>query len=321
MTYALDTTGLAAGNLVTGETHSVSPALLSNFGYIFPTNGPFFGNNLQVTYTPAGGAPVPLTPGVDYSPIFKIPGIGNTVTNQIWGAIEFYNISLNGVVAFTYQALGGSWVFNTEQISTYLNSNAFNASTEVIDLVPSPDLYLPNNPSVVWPINSMNSLVIAQAQATNISLGIAFDSISGVGTLPASVNVTQDTAIKLKATVVGTGTFAVQNTASTPAGTNHTGSVSIDSNMGTLDASTIASGGTAKELFGGIEPVNGYEVFNTHVTEVLYLSEGGTVSIGGATSIPIQPGSKYTSPIGYKPSGAISVIAASTGHGYVGKSW
>ena len=52
MTYALDTTGLAAGNLVTGETHSVSPALLSNFGYIFPTNGPFFGNNLQVTYTP-----------------------------------------------------------------------------------------------------------------------------------------------------------------------------------------------------------------------------------------------------------------------------
>lgn len=321
MTYALDTTGLSAANLVTGETHVVTPAILSNFGYIILSHGPFFGQNLYVTYTPTGGVAAPLVLGTDYTTTFSIPGIGNSIATQIWGALEFYNITLNGTITVTYQALGGSWIFNTTQIAQYLNANAFNASTEVIDLVPVPPLYLPNNPSVAWPINSVNSLVIAQAQTTNISLGIEYDAISGAGVISQIVSVVQDTPSKLKATVVGTGTLAVQNTASTPAGTNVIGKVQISSGLATLDAGTIASGGSSKQLFSGVAPVNGFEIINTSLTEILYFSESGSVSVGGATSTPINTASKYVSPLGYKPTGAISVVAATTGHGYVGRSW
>ena len=321
MTYALDTTGLSANNLVTGETHSVTPAILSNFGYVILSHGPFFGQNLNVIYTPAGGSPVTFVLGTDYTTTFSIPGIGNSIATQIWGALEFYNITLNGTITVTYQALGGSWVFNTTQIANYLNSNAFNASTEVIDLVPVPPLYLPNNPSVAWPINSVNSLVIAQAQTTNISLGIEYDAISGAGIISQIVSVVQDTPSKLKATIVGTGTLAVQQTSSIPAGTNVIGKVQLSSGLATLDAGTIANGGTSKQLFSGVAPTNGFEIINTSLTENLYFSESGTVSVGGATSAPIVPMSKYISPLGYKPTGAISIVAATTGHGYIGRSW
>ena len=49
--------------------------------------------------------------------------------------------------------------------------------------------------------------------------------------LAAAVNVTQATPAALNATVVGTGTLAVQNTAATPAGTNLLGSIAAGSQI------------------------------------------------------------------------------------------
>jgi hypothetical protein len=322
MTYALDTTGLSANNLVTGETHTLTPAVLATFGYVILNNGPFFGRNLSVVYTPSGGSPITMVAGVDYTTTFNLPGIGFDNTTKIWGAIEFYNVMLNGVITVTYQALGGKWSFNTTQISQYLNSNAFNAGTQVVNLVPQPLLYLPNNPSVPWPVNSITSLVMAQQQVTSpIPMGVEYASIDGTGVISQIVSVVQDTFSKLKATVVGTGTFAVQNTASIPAGSNIIGKIQLVSGASVLESGTIATNGSVKTLFGGVTPTNGFEVINTHASEILYVSEATNAQIGGTASIPVQPGMSYKTPSGYKPVGQVTVVAQTAGHGYIGRSW
>lgn len=105
---------------------------------------------------------------------------------------------------------------------------------------------------------------------------------------------------------------------STPGTTN---AVSISAASGTLVATTITLGGTAQLLFGAT-PTNGYEIVNSHATETLYAREGGTATVADNTfNIPIPPKGYYATPIGYKPTGDVSVIAATTTHGLVGRRW
>ena len=191
-TYALDTTGLSVNNVVSGESHPVTPALLANFGALFLNYGPFFGRGFSIIYTPTGGTATALVEGKDYQLNFQLMGFGNTLSTKVWGAVQFYNLSLNGTVAVTYQALGGNWTFNTLDISNYLNSNQFNGNTQFIALVPSSTLYLPTNPSVAWPLNSIPTIAQAQAQLPSIDLSVQYyDSFSqSSDTNPSLVEVT-----------------------------------------------------------------------------------------------------------------------------------
>lgn len=69
---------------------------------------------------------------------------------------------------------------------------------------------------------------------------------------------TQATAANLNATIVGTGTLAVQNTAATPAGSNVIGHVITDSGSTTAVTGTVtANQGTAAALTAGWPVVNG----------------------------------------------------------------
>jgi hypothetical protein len=95
------------------------------------------------------------------------------------------------------------------------------------------------------------------AQATPIAGIVTVSGIQGgitLNPLPAGTNVighvltdsgsttavTQATAANLNATIVGTGTLAVQNTAATPAGTNLIGQVSASDETSTLYSGTTA---------------------------------------------------------------------------------
>jgi hypothetical protein len=105
--------------------------------------------------------------------------------------------------------------------------------------------------------------------------------------------------------VTNAGTFAVQQTSA----------------AGTLVATTVASGGTAANVFGAT-PANGFEVVNPHVSETLYIRENGTATVAdNSTSIPIAPKGSYTTPPGYKPTGDVSYIAATTGHAIIARRW
>lgn len=103
----------------------------------------------------------------------------------------------------------------------------------------------------------------------------------------------------------------------TPGATN---AVSQQSSAGTLVATTIATGGTAQLLFSAT-PANGFEVINPSGTEILYIRENGTAAVAGATSLPIAPYSSYCTPTGYKPTGDVSIIAATTAHAVIGRRW
>ena len=99
------------------------------------------------------------------------------------------------------------------------------------------------------------------------------------------------------------------------------GSVLVVSNTSTYQEITITIGGTAQSLFSGVTPTNGYEIINNDTTETLYYREAGTAAAGGASSIAIQPGAAYTTPRGYKPTGLVSVVAATPGHALVARSY
>ena len=212
MSFSLDTTGQSASNFVAAEVHAITPALLANFGYLFLNQGPFFGLNLTITYTPtaAPSTPVVLLLGKDYTFTFSLPGFGNTETSSVWGAIDFFNPNLSGALTISYQALGGNWTFNQNNIATYLNSNFFNGGSQVIQLVPSAPLYLPNIPTAIWPINSIQSIVIAQAQLPNIDLSVIFVTLEAPATLNAQtqpvqvVNLPSITVVKLNPTFTPT---------------------------------------------------------------------------------------------------------------------
>ena len=193
MSYSLDTTGLSSSNFVSAESHPITPAVLANFGYLFLNKGPFFGSNLSITYTPtaAPSTPVVLKLNTDYTFTFNLPGFGSTEATSVWGAIEFFNPNLSGVLQISYQALGGNWTFNAADIAAYLNSNFYDAGSQIIQLVPSAPLYLPNIPTAVWPINSIQSIVIAQAQLPVIDLSVVFVMIETPATLNAQTQSVQ----------------------------------------------------------------------------------------------------------------------------------
>lgn len=105
--------------------------------------------------------------------------------------------------------------------------------------------------------------------------------------------------------VTNAGTFAVQPTSS----------------AGTLVATTVATGGTAANVFGAT-PANGFEIINPHASEILYIRESGTATVAdNSTSIPIGPKGSYTTPSGYKPTGDVSFVAATAGHAIIARRW
>jgi hypothetical protein len=83
---------------------------------------------------------------------------------------------------------------------------------------------------------------------------------------------------------------------------------------------TLAAGGSAQTLFGGIIPINGFLVQNNS-SAVLWVSDVGTASAGGASIQLAANGGTFATPSGYKPAGAVSLFGATTGQGFAARRW
>ena len=83
---------------------------------------------------------------------------------------------------------------------------------------------------------------------------------------------------------------------------------------------TLATGGSAQTLFGGIVPSNGFLVQNNS-SAALWLSDVGTASAGGASIQIAANGGTFATPSGYKPAGAVSIFGATTGQAFAGRRW
>jgi hypothetical protein len=142
-------------------------------------------------------------------------------------------------------------------------------------------------------------------------------------TVPAPDYATLDGIKHLVLGVDGTGTvqyFSLDNTgklqvvvSSTPAPTGFTAS----------DGSgTIATGGTAQNLFSGTIPTNGYAIYNPDATNDLWIYEGGTAVANGTGCIRVAAnGGGYETPPNYKPYGIVSIVGAGTGQKFTGRKW
>ncbi|HTV88004.1 MAG TPA: hypothetical protein VME41_03215 [Stellaceae bacterium] len=83
---------------------------------------------------------------------------------------------------------------------------------------------------------------------------------------------------------------------------------------------TVATGGAAQTLFGGIAPVNGFLVQNNS-SAALWISDVGTASAGGAAIQLAAGGGLFVTPSGYKPAGAVSLWGGTTGQAFTARRW
>jgi hypothetical protein len=288
MPLSLDTTGLAVNNYIPSEVHQVTSLALSNYGCLFLNKGPMFGRNITVFYTAQGTTTaVKLIYGTDYDLIYQLPGFGNTVESQVFGAIQFFNTTLTGTVNVGYQALGGNWTFDFVQINNYLSTNQFDANSQYVALTSSTPLYLPNDPSAIWPINSIQSVTIAQAQLPSIALGVIYLPLNATAVnnvfsgnvavsnfptiqpitatnLPLPSNAAQEIGGNLDS--IDTSTTAIMTATGTPADTAYTG---------TGSSSLVAA---LKGVYSAIKGV-------LNIRPLTAVSD--TVSIQGGNSTPV----------------------------------
>ncbi len=83
---------------------------------------------------------------------------------------------------------------------------------------------------------------------------------------------------------------------------------------------TLAAGGSAQTLFGGIVPTSGFLVQNNS-SAALWISDVGAASSGGASLQIAANGGIFMTPSGYKPAGAVSLFGATTGQAFAARRW
>jgi hypothetical protein len=107
----------------------------------------------------------------------------------------------------------------------------------------------------------------------------------------------------------------------TPVGPQNPLSVINTAAIAASDGSgTLATGGSAQSLFGGIVPANGFLVQNNS-SAALWISDVGAASAGGASIQLAANGGLFATPSGYKPAGAVSLFGATTGQVFAARRW
>jgi hypothetical protein len=108
---------------------------------------------------------------------------------------------------------------------------------------------------------------------------------------------------------------------STPVGSQNPLPVINTAAVAASDGSgTVATGGTAQTLFGGVVPANGFLVQNNS-NAALWLSDVGMASAGGASVQLAASGGLFVTPSGYKPAGAVSLFGGTTGQAFAARRW
>ncbi|HKS88743.1 MAG TPA: hypothetical protein VJR70_04825 [Stellaceae bacterium] len=146
------------------------------------------------------------------------------------------------------------------------------------------------------------TLLVKDANTTVQSLATELDGSGNLVPLHAAA-ATDGQGI---ATPVGPqNPLPVVNTAANPAGDG---------------SGTVAAGGSAQTLFGGIVPTNGFLVQNNS-SAALWVCDVGIASAGGASIQLAANGGTFATPSGYKPAGAVSLFGATTGQAFAARRW
>jgi hypothetical protein len=162
---------------------------------------------------------------------------------------------------------------------------------------------------------ALQSLVQGLFGAINAERNVIYDSAGAAVDWAANVVVEGDG-------VAGTPAGGVLSVQGVAGGTTIPVSATFGATALTDGSSTITAGGTAQNAFAAAAVVNGYEIVNPDPSEDMWVSDTTTAAANAVGSIRVAAnGGSYSSPTGMKPSAAVSVVAATTGHKFTARRW
>lgn len=129
ISYPFDPTGMNATNKVIGEQQAITSVNFRDYHYIIPRWAPFFAQNLVISFNNTDGSTRTLVEGVDFYLGYQFIDASKACAKPIYGAIQFLDTDLAGVITLTYQTIGGDWTISTQQIMEILANDLYNPRT------------------------------------------------------------------------------------------------------------------------------------------------------------------------------------------------
>ncbi len=124
VTYPLDVTGVAATNLVSGETQTVPSYLFNMFSYVIPEYCPFYSNGLILEYNDGVNPVRTLVEGVDYNLCLMFYEGTETTGLPLYGAIQLAPTYCSGTITWQYQTLGGDFQIDQSTVVAALTDGS-----------------------------------------------------------------------------------------------------------------------------------------------------------------------------------------------------
>ena len=146
VSYPLDTTGIAAPNLIVGEIHTLTEINDLTYRIIIPTFAPFYLNNLLVEHVSPSNVVTTLVTDVDYTICLVYNSASRALGKMLYGGITINTELLNGTIKIRYQTLGGEWTADPQYVLEKLAEYVYNPRITIWDVVTDKPNQFPPSP-------------------------------------------------------------------------------------------------------------------------------------------------------------------------------
>ena len=182
VSYPLDTTGLAATNLVKGEMHSLTEVNAATYRIIIPTFSPFYLHNLKLSHVSLTGEVTPLDEGTDFYCTLPYMAAQRSTGQAVYGGLSIITTLVNGYLDLQYQTIGGSWCCDPAYVYQQLLEAVYNARTTWWDTLSNvQDIFPPTDHSL--PVSQIDGITDLLAMMEKIRQAVLTNPTS----IPASI--------------------------------------------------------------------------------------------------------------------------------------
>jgi hypothetical protein len=109
---------------------------------------------------------------------------------------------------------------------------------------------------------------------------------------------------------------------SVPAMADHAVPVEIIGSVGIDGSGAIQEAGVVQVMFKGKTPPHGFQLCaSPQPTDTLFFSDVGPGPFDNVAFFELQPGQCYTTPLGYRPPGPVSIYAENRGVTFHARMW
>lgn len=129
--YPFDPTGLAQSNQVV-ETQAIKSRGTFDYYYVVPRVSPFYAEGAELRLYPVGTSTANplggqlLEEGVHYSFGYHFAQASHTIGKPVYGAITFFDRTMEGQLRMVLQTVGGDWVLDDQAMNELLLNTAYN---------------------------------------------------------------------------------------------------------------------------------------------------------------------------------------------------